>query len=256
MRFLAVIASFCVGLPIGSFLTVVVHRVPEGLSIVHPRSRCPSCEAEIKPADNIPVVSYVLRRGRCRNCEAPISPRYPLLEAGTAVLFVAVALRAHTLASIPALCVFVAGLLALSAIDLERLRLPSPIIYVTAAIGVPLLVASSAIDREWPAIGRGALCACVSFAAFGAVWLARPDAIGFGDVRLAPLCAFPLGWIGYRVALVGLLVACVVGGVVGLTLIATHRATHSARLPFGPFLAAGTVVAILFGTDLATVWLR
>ena len=139
MLFRSVVAvSSVLGLIVGSFLNVLVHRVPLHLSIVTPRSRCPGCEAPIAPRDNVPVLSWLALRGRCRHCGERISARYPLLELGTGMVFGAVAARFGADSALPAFLVVAAGLVALSAIDLEHRTLPNRILYPvgTAAAGL------------------------------------------------------------------------------------------------------------------------
>lgn len=252
---LAVALSGVIGLPIGSFLSVVVHRVPEGASIVTPASRCPSCGQPIRTFDNIPVLSYVLRRGRCRSCRARIPLRYPLLEIVTAGLFCAIAARVGSLWALPAYCVLAASLVALSVIDLERMRLPSSIIYTTALVGAPLLVLGAAGTHSWSSLVHAALAGIGAFAMFLLLFFVVPGGIGFGDVRLAAVCGTFLGWLGLRIALTGFLASFVIGGIVGLAVLASRRGGRKSRIPFGPFLAAGTILAVLFGADIARIWL-
>jgi len=251
-----VAVSGIAGLPVGSFLSVVVHRVPEGASIVTPGSSCPSCGQPIRPIDNIPVLSYALRRGRCRNCAARIPLRYPLLELVTAGLFCAVAARIGSLWELPALCVLVASLVALTAIDLERMRLPTAILYATALLGAPLLVLAAGELHAWSRLADAALAGAIATVAFLLLFLAKPGAIGLGDVRLSGLCGLFLGFLGLRIALVGFMVSFVVGGLIGVAALLARRADRRSRLPFGPFLAAGTILAVLFGADIAQFWLR
>ncbi|HVC24414.1 MAG TPA: prepilin peptidase [Acidimicrobiales bacterium] len=243
------------GLVVGSFLTVVTARVPEGESVVAPSSRCPACGVPIRPLDNVPLVSYALRRGRCRACGTHISLRYPATELATAALFTAVTARAPTLWAAPAYCVLVAGLVALSVVDLERFRLPTPIIVATGVVGLPLLLLPAVADHDLSSLVRVPVAGAVGFALLGVVFVAAPRGMGFGDVRLAGLCGAFLGWLGYRVVAVGLVLGFVSAGAVAVVLLALGRAGRKTRLPFGPFLALGTVVAVLFGPDLARAWL-
>jgi len=128
MTALAAAICFVIGLCVGSFLNVVIYRVPRRESVVRPRSHCPACEAPIADRDNIPVLSWMLLRGRCRSCGARISVRYPLVELGTAVLFVAAAVRLGATWQLPAFCVFFASLLAISVIDLDHYIIPNRVI--------------------------------------------------------------------------------------------------------------------------------
>lgn len=255
MRLLADVCAAIIGAVAGSFLSVVVHRVPLGESIVAPGSRCTSCGQGIRAVDNIPVLAYLVRRGRCRSCGVVIPVRYLLLELLTAGLFLLVTSRAPTLWVAPALCVAVATLVAASVIDLGHLRIPPAVLYVGAAVGLPLLVVASAGTGQWVAMLRAVVSAAVAFSAFFAVFLAVPKGMGFGDVRLAGFCGLFLGWLGYRVAAVGIVLAFVLGGVVAIGLVLTGRAGRKTKLPFGPFLALGSIAAMLYGPHLAAIWL-
>lgn len=250
-----VAAAGIAGLAIGSFLTVVAHRVPAGASIVAPGSHCPGCEAPIRPVDNVPVLSYALRRGRCRSCGVRIPLRYPLTELATGALFAALAARVPGGWSLAAYCVLGAALVVLCVIDLELLRLPTPILLAAAALGAPLLLAASAASGTWSACTHAAIAAGVCGGALLLVWLLVPRGIGLGDVRLATLCGGFLGWLGYRVTAVGFMAAFLSAGIVALVLLGVGRAGRRTRLPFGPFLGLGAMVAVLWGTDLARLWL-
>jgi leader peptidase (prepilin peptidase) / N-methyltransferase len=243
-----------VGLVIGSFIGVVVDRLPRQESIVSPPSHCVACLAPVRAYDNIPVVSYVVLRGRCRSCGSHIPPRDALAELGTGVLFVMLAWRLSSVWALPAYCVLGASLVAISAIDVEHMRIPTAIVYVTAALGVPLLVLASAGTHHWSALAGAAVGGAVAFAAFFTLFYAVPRGIGFGDVRLAGLCGGFLGWLGYREAIVGFLLSFVVAGVPAALLLAMGKVQRSTRVPFGPFLAAGTVITVLFGAPIVHAW--
>lgn len=246
----------CTGLPVGSFLTVVAHRVPAGQSILTPRSRCPSCRLEISARSNIPVVSYLLQRGRCRNCGARIPARYPVIEIATAALFFLVALRVRAPLPTAAFCVFAAGIVVLSAIDLEHLRLPSSILAVTLGLGGTLLAAAAVHDAQLSALLSAAVAALAVGAAFLVVHLAAPHALGRGDVRLAALCAGFVGWFGGGVVVVFLLTSFLLAGATGVVLLASGHATRHTRLAFGPFLGAGALIGICAGAPLLHLWLH
>src|SRR5437870_13300245 len=159
----AVVAAVCgvLGLAVGSFLNVVIHRVPRKESVVQPRSRCPRCGTQLADRDNVPVVSWVLLRGRCRTCGEPISPRYPLVELATAALFVAVALRFGADWAVPAFLLFFASLLAISLIDLEHYIIPNRIVYPTLFGGFALLVVAAAAGGNWEALQRAVIGAAI-----------------------------------------------------------------------------------------------
>lgn len=242
------------GLLIGSFVGVVVDRVPRKESIVSPPSHCVSCEAPIRPYDNIPVISYVALRGRCRACHTRIPPRDALLELGTGILFVLLAWRLGSAWALPAYCVFAATAVAISAIDIEHMRIPSAVVYATAVLGAPLLVLASAGTHDWSALESAAIGGAGAFATFFALFYAVPKGIGFGDVRFAGLCGGFLGWLGYREVVAGFLISFVVAGVPAALLLAMHKVKRQTKIPFGPFLAAGTVIAVLFGAPIIHAW--
>ena len=149
MTGLLLAAAFLYGLAVGSFLNVVIYRVPNHQSILRPPSSCPGCAKQIAARDNIPVVSWLLLRGRCRNCGMSISMRYPLVELLTAGLWVMVALRFGWSWSLPAELVFVSGLVALAFIDLDHMLLPRAVVYPVSAMVSALLVVAAAVDGSW-----------------------------------------------------------------------------------------------------------
>lgn len=254
MTLLTVVGAVIVGLAVGSFLNVVIYRVPRGESILRPGSHCPSCGAAIAPRDNVPVVSWLLLRGRCRKCHTPISVRYVVIESLTAVLFGAVAARLGPVAVLPAVLVATATLIALSAIDLERLILPRAVVYPGLGAVVVLLVVAAAVDGAWGRLGDGAACAGVWFSLFFFLNLAVPRALGFGDVRLSPLLGLLLGWFGWRYAVTGFFVANVIGAGVGIALVSLGRLERRQPIPYGVFLATGAIGTLLAG-PVAVSWL-
>lgn len=245
-----VVAAGVLGLAIGSFLNVVVYRVPAGKSIVSPPSACPSCGTDISPRDNIPVLSWLMLGGRCRHCGNPISARYPLVELLTAVVFALIGARFGASWSLPAELAFAAGLLALAAVDLERYLLPRAILYPTAAIVAGLLVVAAGADDQWRRLGIAFLCALGAFVVFFAINFVRPGWMGFGDVRLAALMGLALGWLGAWVVVVGFMGANLLGAVVGIGLMVGGRASRKTALPYGVFLAAGSIFALLVGAQI------
>src|SRR2546423_9115967 len=192
------------GLVIGSFLNVVIWRVPRKESIVQPASHCPTCQRPIPPQDNVPVVSYVLLRGKCRYCQAGIAWRYPLVELVTGVLFVAVGVRFHDSWALPAFLLLTAALVALSAIDLEHYLLPNRIIYPVGFASVVLLAFAALMDHNWTAFFRACECAGVAFGFFFVIHVASPRGMGYGDVRLSVILGLYLGWLGWGELLAGL----------------------------------------------------
>jgi leader peptidase (prepilin peptidase) / N-methyltransferase len=234
------------GAVVGSFLNVVIHRLPLGESLVHPRSRCPSCGTQIAGYDNIPIVSWLVLRGRCRHCQAPISPRYPAVELLTAVAFAAVVLVGGLDDDLVLELPFVAALIALAGIDYDHKLLPNRIVYPLAVWG---LVATVLVDRddlvEHLVAGAGAFLFL-----FLAV-LAYPRGMGMGDVKLAGAMGLYLG-----VSVIpALLIAFLSGSIVGIVILAREgAAARKKAVPFGIFLALGGIVAVLVGPELVDLY--
>jgi leader peptidase (prepilin peptidase)/N-methyltransferase len=238
------------GLLIGSFANVVIYRVPEGRSIVRPPSGCPACGSRVRTRDNIPVISWLVLRGRCRDCHAPISLRYPAVEALVGALFVGVGLRFGISWTGVGEAALAAGLVVLAFIDLEHLLLPKKIVYATLTVVAVVFVAGAATGTQWHRLLVAAISAVVPWALFFVINFVSPRAMGFGDVRLALLIGFGLGWLGAGYAFLGFIVASVLGSVVGVTMIALGKAGRRTPIPFGTFLAAGAVVAVLAGAPV------
>ena len=243
------------GLVIGSFLNVVIYRVPRDESIARPPSHCPSCSTPLAPYDNIPVLSYLILRGKCRHCRATISVRYPLVEALTGALFASAAVRFGYHLELAAYCVLAAFLVALSGIDLDTRLLPRRIVYLGTATGVVLLGAAAGVGGTGRPVVDAAIGAAVGFGALFLVHFVSPQGMGFGDVRLAGMLGLYLGFLGVAHVGVGLFAGFVLGAVVGLALMGLGRAGRRSRIPFGPFLAAGAWVAVLWGDPLVRLWL-
>jgi leader peptidase (prepilin peptidase)/N-methyltransferase len=254
----AIVAVICgiYGLVVGSFLNVVIWRVPRKESIVRPPSHCPGCDSPIAVRDNVPVFSWVLLRGHCRTCSAPISARYPLIELLTAVLWAAVGARFHDSWALPAYLVFTAGLIALSAIDLEHYILPNRIVYPLGFAGAGLLAFASALEHDWGAYGRACGGALAAFTFFYVVHMIVPHGMGFGDVRLSFVLGLYLGWLGWGYVAGGLFVGFLYGAVVGVVIIAVvGKRGRKMHIPFGPFLALGAMTFVLFGGPILD-WYR
>ena len=236
------------GLVFGSFLNVVIYRVPRGESIVAPRSRCPKCGTTLGALDNIPVVSYVVLGGRCRTCRAPISAQYPIVELSTAGLFAGTAARFGYSWPLPAYVVLAAGLLVLAAIDLEQGKLPKQIVYLVTILVLALLGLASGETGDWRRLVVAACAGAAWFGLFFAINAVNPRWLGFGDVRLALCLGLSLGWLGVGYVFVGFLLASLVGTVVGIGLIVAKGADLKTQVPFGPFLAIGTEMAVFAGS--------
>jgi leader peptidase (prepilin peptidase) / N-methyltransferase len=242
------------GLVVGSFLNVVIYRVPRNQSIVRPRSACPQCHHPIRGRDNIPVISWILLRGHCRHCHSPISSRYPLVELSTAALFVLTALRIGVHIDVGAYLILDASLVALALIDFEHLLLPRSVVY-SSLIGVGVwLIASAAHYGQWHRLLIAALCAVTWFVCFFMLNFSSPRSLGFGDVRLSFVLGLALGWLGVGVVFIGFFLSNLIGAVVGLILIATKKTTRDQPIPYGVYLAIGTTLAILGGPALMAHW--
>ncbi len=249
---LGILIGVCglVGLAIGSFLNVVIYRVPRKESVVSPRSRCPNCGHPIRERDNVPVFSWIVLRGRCRDCHALISIRYPLVELACAGLFAGVAARVGFNWDLPALLVFAAGLLALAVIDVEHLVLPKVIVYPTFLLVSGLLTVDALVTREWSKLLAAAICAVAWYLLFFIMNLASPRILGFGDVRLALVLGLGLGWLGWRYALFGFFAANVIGALLGIVLIGLKKIRRDQPIPYGVFLAIGAALAVYSGPEV------
>ena len=243
--FVAVCAGV-LGLAVGSFLNVVIARVPEHLSLVSPPSRCPSCATPISPRDNIPVLSWVLLRGRCRSCGTSIARRYPTVELLTAALWVAAAWRFRGSWEIVPYCLGFAGLVALSFIDLDTKLLPKRVVWPVAGLVLVGFVATAAAEDRWDDVQRALLGAAVSSLAVGLIWFVYPRGMGFGDVRFEVVLGLLTGWISRGTVAAGFFLAFLLGGVLSMVLLATRIRGRKDAIPFGPWLALGTVVAVLW----------
>jgi leader peptidase (prepilin peptidase)/N-methyltransferase len=261
------VVSGVLGLAIGSFLNVVVWRMPRQLSLVTPASACPNCGHAIRARDNVPVLSWLALRRRCRDCAAPISARYPLIELGTALFFVAVTLmllvpgmsEASTgLAwwTLPAFLYLAAVSVALAAIDLDLKRLPDRIVLPSIAVGVVLLAIANFGSGDWWMLVRAVTGAAVLFLFYFALVMAYPRGMGFGDVKLAALLGLYLGWTGWDALIVGAFSAFLFGGLFSIGLLIFRTANRKTAIPFGPWMLLGAWIGILFGHTIATGYLR
>lgn len=257
-----------IGAAVGSFLNVVIYRVPRNLSVVSPASACPNCEAPIRRRDNVPVVSWLLLRGRCRDCAAPISARYPIVEFVTAVLFIAVAAAFNPLVGDPDAGAIVSGTIvlvaflylmaisvALTAIDLDLHRLPNAIVLPAYAVGFVLLGAAAWISGDLGAMARAAAGAGILFAFYYLLAFAYPGGMGFGDVKLAGALGLFLGFLGWQELIVGVAAAFILGGVLGVVLIALGKASRKSGIPFGPWMLAGAWVGVYAGAPIVDGYL-
>jgi leader peptidase (prepilin peptidase)/N-methyltransferase len=257
---------------IGSFLNVVIYRLPLKLSIVSPPSACPHCGARIMGYDNIPVISWLVLRGKCRGCAEPISARYPLVELGTGLFFAVVVLRfwPAVFASGPtrangavtgAVLVLLAFLylaaisIALALIDIDTHTLPNRIILPAYVVGAALLGVAGILGGDGAALVRAAIGAAALWLAYAIMAFAYPGGMGFGDVKLAGVLGLFLGYLGWGQLIVGAFGAFLLGGVFSLALVVLRRANRKSGIPFGPWMLGGAWIGVLVGAPIARGYL-
>lgn len=255
---------------IGSFLNVVIFRVPAGRSIVSPPSACGTCGSRVRPFDNLPVLSWLLLRGKCRDCRAVISARYPLVELGTALFFAAVTLLVleklsvgtesvtqvvATAIILVAFLYFAAISVALALIDLDTHRLPNTIVLPSYIVGAVLLTAGALLAGEPTRLVTMAVGCVGLFAAYYAMATLYRGGMGFGDVKLAGVVGLYLGWLGWGALAVGAFAAFLLGGIFSLALVIGRRATGRTAIPFGPWMILGAWLGIFAGEQLAAAYL-
>ena len=234
------------GTLVGSFLNVVVHRLPRGESVVHPRSRCPACGTQLAERDNVPVISWLVLRGRCRSCGVAISPRYPLVELATGLAFAAVVVIAGFDIDLVWQLPLVAALLAAAAIDLEHRIIPNKIV-------APLVVwgALTAFVLRLDELPELAIAGGGAFLFLLLTALINPAGMGMGDVKLAGAMGLYLG----ASMVPAMFVAFFSGSLVGIGIIAVKGgAGRKTGVPFGPFLALGGLAGLLAGPELIDVY--
>ncbi|MGI8776156.1 MAG: prepilin peptidase [Acidimicrobiales bacterium] len=254
----ATVAVVCglIGLYTGLYLNLVIDRVPQKEPMRPLRAGCRNClDADGAPA-RVPRLPWMARRGRCPACGEHVSLRYPFVELGTAALYAAVAVRLGANAALPAFLVFVGSLVAISVIDLELQIIPNRIIYPTIAMSLPLLALAALVEGDIARMETALAGAVIAFAILLVVHLVSPASMGFGDVRLAFVLGLFLGWFDLSHVAIGLFVGFTLGAVVGVGLMLFGGRTRKDSVSFGPFLAAGAMVAMLAGEPLLHWWLR
>ena len=252
------------GLLIGSFLNVCIYRWPRDLSVVHPRSRCPHCDALIAWFDNIPLLSFLLLKGKCRSCGGAISRRYPFVELATALLFAWFTYKFGVSIETARGCVFTAMLLTLGVADLETRILPDQFTLGGIAAGLLFAFVEPLPELAGPGEHGWSLLMAVAGAVIpaGALWLGgalferirHKEGLGFGDVKMTAMMGAFLGLPG---ALLALMIGSTLGSLVGVTYLAiTKKDAGSYELPLGTFLAIGATVVALAGSSLLAFYAR
>jgi leader peptidase (prepilin peptidase)/N-methyltransferase len=249
-------ALAAVGLVVGSFLNVVIYRVPRGESLLRPGSHCPACDAPVRNRHNVPVFGWLVLRGRCADCGSGISVRYPAVEAATGAAFAALGASFSHSWSLPVLLLLAAVGIALALIDLDVRRLPTAIVAPSYVAATGLLVIAAAASGAWGSFSRALIGSVASILLFYLIRFAWPGGMGGGDVKLAALLGLVTGWLGWGVLVVGVFAGFVLGAVVGVSLMAAGRAGRRSAIPFGPFLIIGAFAAVYLGAPLADMYLN
>lgn len=247
------------GLAIGSFLNLVIYRVPADLSVVRAPPRCPNCGTTIRNPHNVPVVGWLVLRGKCFDCRAPISPRYPLVELITGLLFAGMTLRILHLDlawALPAYLYFVAIGVALTVIDIDHKRLPDRIVLPSQLVVAVLLTIASAARGEWGDLGRAGIGAGSLFALYFLMAFIYPAGMGFGDVKLSLILGGLLGYLSWWAFAVGAASEFLLGALGGILVLATRRGGLKSEIPYGPYMILGALIAMFASTPLSDWYLH
>ena len=242
-----VLAAVLFGLVVGSFLNVVIYRVPRRESVVWPASHCPHCGEPIRPKDNIPLISYLLLRGRCRNCKEPISARYPAVEVTTGLLFGAAAYEfGPSLTLLPAL-VLISALISLAVIDLEHRLLPNVIVGPAALAGLILSILAN--PAGWWTYPLSAIAVAGFLLGLALIY---PSGMGMGDVKMGGMLGAFLGPYAALAVFLGSLIGALTGGL----LMAAGKVQRRSALPFGLFMALGGIIVLFAGPQLWNMYMN
>lgn len=248
----AVVLAGILGLIFGSFGTVAAHRIPRRETIVTGRSKCPNCGRQIKAVENIPVVSYLALRGRCPGCGVSISARYPLTELATGLLFALAVIEFGFTVTAAVYAAFFWVLVVLTAIDLEHKLLPNRVVYPAFIVGWVALVGAAFIEDDTSRLTSAAVGAVIFGGFFLLVAFVYPAGMGGGDVKLAFVLGTFLGYAGGIGAVVaGMFLSFLLGGVTGVVAMKLSGQGRKMQIPFGPFLALGSVISVFVGDALA-----
>lgn len=258
----ASVIVFVLGAAIGSFLNVVIYRLPAGLSLLRPPSRCPRCLTRLKKRDNVPVLGWIWLKGRCRYCQNSIPIRYPLVEAATGILFLLIFWFFDFSIETLGYWVFLSWLLALALIDLDTLTLPNSLTQSGLVLGLGFqaiagFAATSSLTGAIQSLIGGILGAILGvwlldfISLAGSIALGQP-AMGAGDAKLAAMMG---AWLGWKLLLIAGFLACVMGALIGGGAIAIGRLNRRQPMPFGPFLALGAVLSVFYGEALLSNYL-
>ncbi|MGE5829358.1 MAG: prepilin peptidase [Micromonosporaceae bacterium] len=246
-----------VGLAVGSFLNVVIYRVPRGESLARPPSHCPACGHPVRARHNLPVVGWLVLGGRCADCGARFGVRYPLVEVVTGVVFAALAWRLadlHLLNALPAYLYFAAIGIALAVIDLDCRRLPNAIVLPSYPVLALLLAASALAERDGWALARAGIGAAALLAFFATITLAHPAGMGLGDVKLSGLLGGVLAYLSWSTVVIGTFAGFLLGAVVGIGIMLARHGDRRTAVPFGPFMVAGALAGVFLAEPAAGLY--
>jgi len=258
---LMAVLVFVFGTSIGSFLNVVIYRLPAGLSLLHPPSRCPKCHHRLKPYDNVPVLGWLWLRGRCRYCRTAIAPRYPLVELTTGILFLVTFFHADSLTTIVGLWIFLSWLLTLSLIDLDTMTLPNPLTQSGLILGLLFQGVLGWMDGQTMGSLNHVLGGIIGMVL--GIWLFDlitiigsavygQTVMGGGDAKLAAMMG---AWLGWKYLLLASFLACSIGAIAGIGAMIIGRIKRRQAMPFGPFLALGAVITAFWGDRILSAYL-
>ncbi|MER3432746.1 MAG: prepilin peptidase [Leptolyngbya sp. ERB_1_1] len=258
----ALVLVFFIGASIGSFLNVVIYRLPAGLSLIYPPSRCPHCLTRLKKRENIPVFGWLRLKGKCAHCKSAIAPRYPLVEAITGLLFLIVFWIFGISLSTLGYWAFLSWLLTLSMIDLDTMTLPNPLTQSGLVVGLIFQTivgfSSSGVVGAIQGLISGVVGAIVGIwvldliAIVGSIILGQA-AMGAGDSKLMAMIG---AWLGWQLMLVAGFLACLTGAIVGIGALKTGRLSRRQAMPFGPFLALGAGLSLFYGQAILSSYLQ
>ncbi|MEB3293602.1 MAG: prepilin peptidase [Synechococcales bacterium] len=258
-----IVISFAIGAAIGSFLNVVIYRIPANISLIHPPSRCPRCLTRLRKRENIPIVGWLLLRGKCAHCGGKISPRYPLIELITALLFTSTVLWFGFSLQTFGYWILISWLLSLAMIDLDTLILPNVLTQSGLAIGLAFQSAMGIATHQTLSGGVQGLLSGL-LAAVAGLWLLdviawlgaialQKTVMGGGDAKLLAMIG---AWLGLPLMLLAGFLACLLGAVVGVGAIVLRVLRQGQAMPFGPFLALGALLTMFWGQPLLTSYLK
>ena len=253
----AILLTTILGASVGSFLNVVVYRLPAGLSLTHPPSRCPKCMTPLRIRENVPIVGWLMLRGRCAHCGTRISLRYPVVELITALLFLSIFLVFGFSLQTLGYWIFVSFLLALALIDMDTLTLDSRLMKSGLVLGLAFQTTiAAALTGTFSGTVHGFVWA-IAGAVLGLwgldilTWIGRfffgPNAMGGGDAKLLAVIG---AWVGIKLMVLSCFLGCVVGSVFGLGAIVLRRLKRGNPFPFGPFLALGAILSVFYGESI------